>query len=67
MVENQDIYEVVCRDRDTKQYVSSKIETTEDGDYIKINAVDIHSEFWTADKTNAVILFCIDEVCWIRI
>ena len=61
MVENQDIYKVVY-DRDTKQYVSvEKMETTEDGDYIKINAVDTTLSFGQQTKQMQLYYSAIDE------
>lgn len=61
MVENQDIYKVVY-DRDTKQYVSvEKMETTEDGDYIKINAVDTTLSFGQQTKQMQLYYAAIDE------
>ena len=61
MVENQDVYKVVY-DRDTKQYVSvEKMETTEDGDYIKINAVDTTLSIGNQTKQMQLYYSAIDE------
>lgn len=61
LIENQDIYKVVY-DRDAKQYVSvEKMETTQNGENIYINAVDTKLSFGQQTKQMQLYYSAIDE------